>query len=72
MTIVKSQSLCGGQNGLTISAKIFSKSLENIFDHLVKPFWPIFLWDSFKCFVATMVNGRFSGLLSPTIVFTMC
>ena len=28
MAIVKSQSLCGGQYGLTISAKIFFKSLE--------------------------------------------
>ena len=51
MTVVKSQSFCGGQNGLTILAKIIFKTVENIFDHLVRPFWPIF-------FVATMVNGR--------------
>ena len=58
MTVVKSQSFCGGQNGLTILAKIIFKSLENIFDHLVRPFWPIFFWESFEFFVATMVNGR--------------
>ena len=57
MTVVKSQSFCGGQNGLTILAKIIFKSLENIFDHLVRPFWPIFFWESFEFFVATMVNG---------------
>ena len=48
MTVVKSQSFCGGQNGLTILAKIIFKSLENIFDHLVRPFWPIFFWESFE------------------------
>ena len=58
MTRVKSQSFCGGQNGLTILAKIIFKSLENIFDHLVRPFWPIFLGESFEFFVATMANGR--------------
>ena len=34
------------------------KSLENIFDHLVRPFSPILFWVSFEFFVATMVNGR--------------
>ena len=29
----------GSQFGLTIVAKINFKSLENIFDHLVRPFW---------------------------------
>ena len=57
MTVVKSQSFCGGQNGLTILAKIICNSVENIFDHLVRPFWPIFFWESFEFFVATMVNG---------------
>ena len=57
MTVVKSQSFCGGQNGLTILAKIIFKSLGNILDHLVRPFWPIFFWESFELFVATMVNG---------------
>ena len=58
MTIVKSQSFCGGQNGLTILAKTFFKSLKNIFDHLVRPFSPILFWVSFEFFVATIVNGR--------------
>ena len=39
-------------------AKIIFESLENIFDHLVRPFWPIFFWEKFEFFVATMVNGR--------------
>ena len=70
MTVVKSQSFCGGQNGLTILAKIIFKSLENIFDHLVRPFWPIFFWESFEFFMATMlstvvcsINGRVTGFL---------
>ena len=57
MTFVKSQSFCGGQNGLTILAKIIFNSLENIFDHLVRPFWPIFFWESFEFFMATTFNG---------------
>ena len=60
MTVVKSQSFCGGQNGLTILAKIIFKSVENIFDHLVRPFWPIFFWESFEFFVASMVSGSMS------------
>ena len=57
MTVVKSQSFCGGQNGLTVLAKINFKCVENIFDHLVRPFWPIYFWKVFEFFVATMVNG---------------
>ena len=35
MTVVKSQSFCGGQNGLTILAKIIFKSLENTFGQTI-------------------------------------
>ena len=68
MTAVKSQSFCGGQNGLTILAKIFFESLENKFDHLDRPFWPIFFWESYEFFVATMVNRSYQ---QAKILFTM-
>ena len=54
----------------TILAKIIFKSVENIFDHLVRPFWPIFFGESFGFFVATMVNG--SSAANCQKVFSVC
>ena len=61
MTIEKSQSFCGGQNGLTILAKIFFESLENIFDYLVGLYWPILFWESYEFFVAKMQMNALSA-----------
>ena len=70
MTVVKSQSFCGGQNGLTILAKIIFKSLENIFDHLVRPFWPIFFWESFDILWPqwSTVVGSFCNIMRIVVI----
>ena len=61
-TVVKYQIFfSGGQNGLTVLAKIICNSVENIFDHLVRQFWPIFY-------------GKFLKILWPlwsTVVWAM-
>ena len=61
MTFVKSQSFCGGQNGLTILAKIIFKSLENIFDfrgHNGQRYLPAWLvFHNNTCTILVLMNA---------------
>ena len=64
MTVVKSQSFHGGQNGLTILAKIFFSRVLKIYliicsDH----FGQYFFGKVLDFFVVTMVNGACRPLM---------
>ena len=62
MTVVKSQSFCGGQNGQTILAKIFLKVWKIYLIIWSDHFGQYFFWEIFEFFVATMVNGTIHNL----------
>ena len=72
MTVVKSQSFCGGQNGLTILAKIILKSLENIFDLIsFGPFGQYFLGTVFNFLWpqwSTVDGGLYVRMMPPSNV----